>query len=46
MLAGHTYRTRFIHVAHGNVHVVITGHKVSIERLAIFQFNELLSKLG
>ena len=45
-LVGHTYRARFVHVAHGDVHVVITGHKVSIECLAIFQFNELQGKLG
>ena len=35
-----TYRATF------DVHVVITGHKVSIECLAIFQFNELQGKLG
>lgn len=46
VLAWSTYRARLVHVAHCDVHIVIAGHEVSIERLAVFQFNELPGKLG
>ena len=37
----HTYRTRLVHVTQGDIHVVIAGDQVAIERLAVFQLYEL-----